>query len=144
MKDFRSSPNGLRSVEYAFSEAEKAHRMLLSKPYGVGDGRLWLEGHMSKLDPKIHDPYASQVEKEIDAYVGRVVREEVDSWRRVAERLEIEAMAKDLAISGMADAIKTIIDTWHIPEIEEKREPNSPYDKLWKAYRAAKSMIPKS
>lgn len=43
------------------------------KPYGVGAGRLWLESHMSKLDPKIGDPYATQVVKEIDAYVERVI-----------------------------------------------------------------------
>lgn len=43
------------------------------KPYGVGAGRLWLESHMSKLDPKIGDPYATQVVKELDAYVERAI-----------------------------------------------------------------------
>ncbi len=47
------------------------------KPYGVGAGRLWLEAHFSQVDPKIGDPYATEILEELDAYIARAINDAV-------------------------------------------------------------------
>ncbi len=60
-----------------------------AKPYGVTAERLWLEAHLSRFDPKIGEPYASQIVKEIDAYVARSIKEAL--WVETQRCAEVAA-----------------------------------------------------
>jgi len=44
-----------------------------NKPYGVKVDRLWLGARVSIFDPKIGEPYASQIEREIDEYISYAI-----------------------------------------------------------------------
>lgn len=53
----------------------------MTKPYGVKDTRLWLVAQNSVCDPHIGEPYASQIEAELDAYIARAISEAVAAER---------------------------------------------------------------